>query len=262
MRVTRAIIPAAGLGTRMRPLTLACPKELLPLGAKPVLHHVLDEAAEAGLERVCVVISPAKQAVRDYFAAVAPPVEVEYAVQEEQLGLGHAILCAREFAGDQPVAILLGDTVLETPQRQGPLSRMVSRAAQTDRPVVLVQRLPRERLSRYGVVRPAEPPADAFAIDDLVEKPTPEAAPSEYAVSARYLLPAGLMAYLARTPAAANGEIQLSDALALYLREGHPYDALVLRDGERRHDIGSLEAYFEAFSIYAQRALQERRLNL
>lgn len=255
MEIRKAVVPAAGLGTRMRPLTLACPKELLPLGDRPVLHHVADEVIAAGLQEVCFVISPAKDAIRGYFAAQGLPLRVEFAVQEKPLGLGHALLPARDFVGDEPFAIVLGDTVIESAEPCQPLARMAERYRRTGRPSILVQRLPPEKVVRYGVVKPKRAVGEEFPIVDLVEKPRVEEAPSEYAVTARYLVPALVMDYLQRTPPAPNGEIQLSDALAAYLRDGHECDALSLRPGERRHDIGSLESYYLAFGVYAQRAL-------
>lgn len=248
-----AIVPAAGLGTRLRPLSDAIPKEMLPVGRALALERIVAELRAAGAERIVFVVSPQKEAfLKNHFGA-----DFGYAVQPEMRGLGEAILRARGLAqGASRLLIALGDAVFEEPELGGITRRVLA----ADSPLTIaVQRVPRERLSKYGVVSPAPPApkmggarvSGAFAIQDIVEKPAPEDAPSEFAVTARYVLPDTLFETLEKTPPAKNGEIQLTDAIKTLLQTGVPGSAVPLLPGETRHDIGGFETYFKAFVTFA-----------
>ena len=190
--VTRALVPAAGLGTRMRPLTYACPKELLPVGARPVLHRLMDELIDAGIQEVCVITSAEKPALAEYLRRQEFPLEFEFQIQREQLGLGDAVLYGRDFAAGETVLIALGDSLIDSTEPVSPLRRMLSHYERAGAGVVLGEIVPGERISRYGVLDPADPVAlegETFRLRRIVEKPPADRAPSNVAVAARYLLP-------------------------------------------------------------------------
>jgi UTP--glucose-1-phosphate uridylyltransferase len=241
-----AIVPAAGLGTRLRPLSDAIPKEMLPVGRALALERIVAELRASGVERIVFVVSPAKEAfLRKHFGE-----SFGYALQPEMRGLGDAILQARALAsGASRLLVALGDAVFEEPELGGLTRRVLA----TDSPIsIAVQQVPRERLSKYGVVSPeAGTTGSAFTIQDIVEKPAPDEAPSDFAVTARYVLPDTLFETLEKTPPAKNGEVQLTDALRLLLRAGVPGSAVPLLPGETRHDIGGFETYFKAFVTFA-----------
>lgn len=241
-----AIVPAAGLGTRLRPLSDAIPKEMLPIGRQLALERIVEELQTAGAERIVFVVSPAKESfLRKHFGE-----SFGYVLQPEMKGLGHAVLQARhEVQGASRLIVALGDAVFEEPELGGLTKRLIT----TDSPLAIaVQQVPRERLSRYGIVAPAtEPVGTSFPIRDIVEKPEPDEAPSNFAVTARYLLPDTVFEALETTKPGKGGEIQLTDAIRALLKNGTPAVAVPLQSGETRHDIGGFETYFKAFVTFA-----------
>ena len=236
--IRKAVIPAAGLGTRFLPVTRSVPKELLPILDRPMLQYVVEEAAEAGVTDVIVVTSPGKESVAEYFRprpdletrlaedaqllqkvrSGADLADVSFVIQEEPLGLGHAVLTAREAVGDEPFAVILPDDIVDhTP---GVLSQMMAAVAgEDDAAAVAVERVPWELVHNYGVVD-SEPAGEGrHRVNGLVEKPPPGTAPSNLSIVGRYLLPAQVFDCLERTPPGARGEIQLTDGLALLMED-------------------------------------------
>ena len=236
--VSKAVIPAAGLGTRFLPITRSVPKELLPILDRPMLQYVVEEAAEAGITDVIVVTSPGKEGIAEYFrprpdletrladdAALLEKVgsgarlaDVSFVIQEEPLGLGHAVLTAREAVGDEPFAVILPDDIVEhTP---GVLSQMLAATGDDDGAAsVAVERVPWEIVHNYGVVD-TEPTGERLhRVNGLVEKPPPGTAPSNLSIVGRYLLPPQIFECLERTPPGARNEIQLTDGLALLMED-------------------------------------------
>lgn len=256
-RPTVAVVPAAGFGTRLRPLTDAIPKEMLPVGRRLALEGIVEELTAAGMTRIVFVLSPAKlEVIQRRFGdgGDAQGVTFSYALQTEMRGLGDAILKAERFTDPSaPFLVALGDAVFEEPTPGGLTTRLADAFASTNAAVGLaVQRVPRERISRYGVVKPSgERQADYLPISDIVEKPAPEDAPSDYAAAARYLLRPEIFEQLRRTPPGKGGEVQLTDALRAQLQQGASGIAVPLKDGEIRHDIGGLDSYFKAFAAFA-----------
>jgi len=243
-----AIIPAAGRGTRFLPVTRVVPKEMLPIGAKPALELIVEEAKSAGADEVILVISPGKELIRDYFTN-DPTIRFVY--QEEQKGLGHAVLQVTPFArsASDPVLILLGDALVSgcTASREmAELSRRNCGAS-----VIGLERVPPEKVSRYGIVR-----MSGGKVVDLVEKPSPEEAPSNLAVAGRYLLDARIFDYLKNQEPGKGGEIQLTDAIRRMIgvlpadsttrRFDSPVTLLGYVYPGRRQDIGNPKGYFEA----------------
>ena len=222
----------------------------MPLGRKPVLEHIVEETAASGITEVLFVISKSKTAIRDHFGDSANGIRFEYTFQEEQLGLAHAIYCGKEFVGDDPFAVVLGDSVIETNQSVIPFRRVIDTYENTTASgVIVVQKAPSAEVSRYGIVKPKDKVGPSFEIDGLVEKPQPEDAPSEYAVAGRYAFDAVLFDYIERTPRGAGGEYQISDSIDLMLKDGREIWCVALEDSECRRDIGTFEAYFEALQI-------------
>ncbi|QFU86110.1 UTP--glucose-1-phosphate uridylyltransferase [Amycolatopsis sp. YIM 10] len=266
-----AIVPAAGLGTRFLPTTKAVPKELLPVVNRPGIELVAEEAAEAGAQRLVIVTSPGKESVVDYFRAApeleetlsakgktdllakirrAPALlEVDVAIQKQALGLGHAVAQAEPNLTDEDeaVAVLLpDDLVLPT----GVLSRMSAVRAEKGGSVLCAFDIPREQISPYGVfdVTDTEDP-DVKRVHGMVEKPKPEDAPSTYAAAGRYLLDRAIFDALRRITPGSGGELQLTDAVALLISEGHPVHVVVHRGG--RHDLGNPGGFLRAAVDFA-----------
>ena len=236
--VRKAVIPAAGLGTRFLPVTRSVPKELLPIIDRPMLQYVVEEAAEAGITDVIVVTSPGKEGIADYFRprpdleqrlsadpALLEKVQsgsrlanVSFVIQEEPLGLGHAVLTAREAVGDEPFAVMLPDDIIA--HAPGVLSQMTAGMADAgDAAAVAVERVPWELVHNYGVVDAESVGGGGHRVRGLVEKPPPGTAPSNLSIVGRYLLPAAIFDCLERTPPGAREEIQLTDGLALLMED-------------------------------------------
>jgi UTP-glucose-1-phosphate uridylyltransferase len=258
--IRKVVLPAAGRGTRLQPLTHFMPKEMLPVGERVVLQYVLDECAEAGLDHVLAVLSAPKLSLLGVLDPEEAPLEqpqdlptrwVHTILQKRQRGLGHAILHAEAFVGEEPFAVALPDTILHGGGR-GMLSRLVEVHRQRGAAVTLaVETISREQAPRYGIVRPADEgeAGEVFAIADLVEKPSPEEAPSDLAICGRYVFAPAIFAALRRTGEGALGEIQLTDAISRLAREGQPVCGVRLAPGQCRLDIGNRASYFRAFEL-------------
>jgi UTP--glucose-1-phosphate uridylyltransferase len=270
-----AIVPAAGLGTRFLPTTKTVPKELLPVIDTPGIEMVAAEAAEAGAERLLIVTSPGKDAVAAHFepqpgleamltargkAGLAAKVrrateliKVATVTQHEPKGLGHAVGCAADAleADEDAVAVLLpDDLVLAVNGDPGILNRMAAVRAERGGSVLCAFDVPREEISAYGVFDVEDTAdADVKVVRDMVEKPRPEDAPSTYATAGRYLLDRAIFDALKRITPGSGGELQLTDAVALLIREGHPVHVVVHRGG--RHDLGNPAGYVRAYVDFA-----------
>jgi UTP--glucose-1-phosphate uridylyltransferase len=268
MTVRKGVFPAAGLGTRFLPATKAQPKEMLPLVDKPTIQYVVEEAVASGLSEIVIVTGRGKRAIEDHFDAafeleyylqdrgkleelaqiktISELASVSYVRQKEPLGLGHAILCARPLVGEEPFAVLLGDDIITS---EVPCMRQLLEVfARHGGPVIAVERIPRDRISRYGVIRPKPLGGNVYEILDLVEKPTAQEAPSDLAVIGRYVLTADLFPMLAETPPDARGEIQLTNGLRA-LREQRPLYAVEFEG--KRYDTGDKLGYLKATVEFA-----------
>ena len=244
-----AIIPAAGLGTRFLPLTRAVPKEMLPIGAKPALQVIIDEALEAGCDEVQVIISHAKELVRKYFSEDPQYAKhIRWVYQEEQHGLGHAVLQVAGLrrcgaAGSEgPVLILLGDAVISgcsASREMVALSRANGGAS-----VIGCEHVPPERVSRYGILK-----VEGGRVVDLVEKPSVKEAPSDLAIAGRYLLDAKIFDFLKTQTPGKGGEIQLTDAIRRMVADGG-ITLLPYAYPGKRHDIGNPQGYFETLCAF------------
>jgi UTP--glucose-1-phosphate uridylyltransferase len=273
MKVRKAVFPAAGLGTRFLPATKAQPKEMLPLVDKPTIQYVVEEAVASGISEIIIVTGRNKRAIEDHFDAafeleyylsdrgkmeelaqiktISELASVCYVRQKEPLGLGHAILCARLLVGDEPFAVFLGDDIIGGAPR--PCMRQLLDVFERHQgPVIAVERVPRERIHQYGVI--AGTPVDGavggrvYEIQDLVEKPRPEEAPSELAVIGRYVLTPDVFDILAETVPDGRGEIQLTDGLRR-LRQRRPMYALEFEG--KRYDTGDKLGFLKATVEFA-----------
>jgi UTP--glucose-1-phosphate uridylyltransferase len=268
-RAAKAVIPAAGLATRFLPATKVVPKELLPVVDRPVLQYIVEEAAQAGIGDVLLITGRGKTAMVDHFdrrpdlearleekgdpellAAVRRPGELAQIYtcrQPEQLGLGHAVGYAETHVGDQPFAVLLGDEFVNLSEPL--LPAMLDLQARTGGIVLAFFEVPPEETKRYGIasVAPADPEladlGEVVEVTGLVEKPKPEDAPSNLAVLGRYVLPSGIFEAIQRTGRGSGGEIQLTDAMSLMLKEGTPVHAIVYRG--TRYDTGMPLGYLQ-----------------
>lgn len=270
MSIDLAVVPVAGRGTRLLPLTKSQPKEMLPVGRKPTVQFVAEELAASGVQRLLFVTGPGKTAIENHFdidselianlretgkeellaelAFEREELEYFYTRQRRQLGLGHAILCARPFVGRQPFVVALGDSMIGLHNRSDVVRRMIELfERQRADAVIAFERVPRREVVQYGIAQPRGPVGDTFELAGLVEKPSVESAPSDLAVAARYVLSPKIFDYLANTRPGKGGEIQLTDALQQMLADGGKGFGMVLGPGQQRYDIGNFESYFQAF---------------
>lgn len=231
--VRKAVFPVAGLGTRLLPATKWIPKEMLTIVDKPLIQYAVDEAREAGIEQLVFVTGRGKAPLRGEFGEM---VSVE---QQEPLGLGHAIWCAKEIVGDEPFAVLLPDDLMVP----GALKQMVAAYADLGGNLLLTEEVPRERTGSYGVITPGETKGGAIEVKGLVEKPKPEAAPSTMAVIGRYILQPEVMTILDAQEPGAGGEIQLTDAMAKLIGN-QPFHAVKTRSV--RYDCGDKAGFVRA----------------
>lgn len=254
----KAIIPAAGHGTRFLPVTRVVPKEMLPIGSKPALELIVDEARAADVDEIVIVISEGKELIRKYFEGQSG---IRFVYQKEQKGLGHAVLQAEV---DDDVLILLGDALVVgccAAKEMVEVSRRHGGAA-----VIGCERVPKEKVSRYGILKLDEyspqlttpnSQLQTFRIVDMVEKPSPEEAPSDIAVAGRYLLPAAIFGYLKTQAPGKGGEIQLTDAIRRMITPqplnpsaSQPFPAYAYVYPGKRQDIGNPDGYYAALTAF------------
>ncbi|MEN6414787.1 MAG: UTP--glucose-1-phosphate uridylyltransferase GalU [Veillonellales bacterium] len=266
-KIRKAIIPAAGLGTRFLPATKAQPKEMLPIVDKPAIQFIIEEAIQSGIEEILIITGRNKRAIEDHFDRAVEleltlkqqgkydllglvqeiaDVTIHYIRQKEAKGLGHAVLCARQFVGDEPFAVLLGDDIVDA--KVPCLRQLMDVYEDCGGSVLGVQEVPQDRVSSYGIVKPRPVKENLWQAEDLVEKPAVEEAPSRLAVLGRYIIEPEIFPLLEDTPPGRGGEIQLTDALRR-LAADRPVYAFCF-DG-RRYDIGDKQGYLEATVEYA-----------
>jgi UTP--glucose-1-phosphate uridylyltransferase len=264
MTVRKAVILAAGHGTRFLPATKAVPKEMLPLVDRPVIQYVVEEAVAAGFDHVTIVTADSKRSVEDHFdrnaeleqlleangkeaelrevRRVAHLAEIAFVRQKERRGIAHAVLTARQVVGEEPFALFFPDDIIVSDVPA--IRQLVDVHERHGGSVIAVQRLPREEVVHYGVITPEPVEERVYRVRGIVEKPPPTEAPSDLATVGRYVLGAEIWPLLERTPAGAGGEMQLTDTLAMLLEAGHPLFACEFQ-GERfdtGRPLGLLEA--------------------
>lgn len=276
--IRKAVIPAAGLGTRMLPAAKAVPKPMLPLGRKPVIQHIVDELAACGVTDVLVVARRTPDTLREHFSkdellfealrakgrldllALARMdglgVTMHFAYQENPNGLADALLCARDFVGGDPFFVALGDSVISEPGGEHTLLPAMAQAFAHEGVAAVfgAERVPSDRIGFYGVIDPAGPETDGVVeLRGVVEKPAPGMAPSDLAIAGRYVFGTDIFEAILALPEPADGERKLPDAATLQLARGKRVRAVVLPPGGVRFDIGDFRTYFRAFAEFALR---------
>ena len=270
MRIRKAVIPAAGLGTRFLPATKAQPKEMIPIVDKPTIQYIIEEAVASGIEEIIVVIGREKIAIENHFDKsyeleeallkrnkldvleevqnVSSMVNIFYVRQKEPRGLGHAILCAKSFIGQEPFAVLLGDDIVESDTPC--LKQILNVYEYSNSSVLAVQEVPKKDISKYGVIKPKgnvfEPPL--FMIDSLVEKPKQEEAPSQYAIIGRYILRPEIFEVLENISVGRDDELQLTDAINELNKK---QIVLAYHFEGKRYDIGDKIGFIKATIDFA-----------
>lgn len=252
----KVVIPAAGLGVRFLPATKAQPKEMLPVVDKPAIQYVVEEAVASGMTDIIIITGRGKRAIEDHFdksyelehklresgnsdalaevQRIASMADIFYIRQKEQLGLGHAILCAKKHVGNEPFAVMLGDDIVVSDRPC--IGQLVDVFDDVNASVVGVEQLPKSKIHRYGVIKGKRFKDDIFKVEDLVEKPSPEEAPSDLAIVGRYVFGPQIFTYLEKIGPGKGGEYQLTDAMRLLCRKNGLYG---LKFKGRRFDIGS-----------------------
>ena len=261
-KVRKAVFPIGGLGTRFLPATKAMPKEMLPIVDRPLIQYAIDEAREAGIEQFIFVTSRGKSLIEDHFdhsfeleetmerrgksldALVDTrfaPGDIAIVRQQEPLGLGHAVWCARRLVGDEPFAVLLPDDLMIG--QPGCLKQMIEAYAQVGGNLICAEEVPHDRTNKYGIITPGAADGTLTEVRGLVEKPAPDEAPSNLAVIGRYILQPAIMDILAQQEEGAGGEIQLTDAMAKMIGSA-PFHAMRYTGG--RYDCGNRLGFLEA----------------
>lgn len=275
-KITKAVVPAAGLGTRFLPATKAQPKEMLPIYNKPAIQYIIEEAIASGIKDVLVITGRGKQAIENHFDRsieleeilkssgkkgmlaeirhISEMVNLHYVRQKEARGLGHAILCAKSFVGNDPFAVFLGDDIIDHPKPA--MQQLMDIWDSYHSTVLAVEEVPSERTQSYGIIK-AKPKKKArlYEVEDLVEKPKPDKAPSRLGIVGRYLLTNDIFEYLEKTRPGAGGEIQLTDAL----RRLNKKKRIVAWQFEgQRHDIGDKIEFVKATLAFALKDRQAK----
>lgn len=270
MKVRKAIIPAAGLGTRFLPATKAQPKEMLPIVDKPTIQYIIEEAVEAGIQDIIVVTGRNKRSIEDHFdrsielelelersgkqemldmvKEISEMANIHYIRQKEPRGLGHAILAAQHFIGDEPFAVLLGDDVVIS--KQPCLGQMLDVFHEYQTSILGVQTVPHEVVNKYGIIAGKQVDDRVYKVQDMVEKPSLEEAPSNVAVLGRYIITPEIFSFLETQDAGKGGEIQLTDALKRLAKD----QAMYAYDFKgHRYDVGSKMGFLQANIEFALR---------
>ena len=268
MKIRKAVIPVAGLGTRFLPATKTVPKELLPIIDIPSIQYVVQEAVDAGIQEIIFVTGRGKDGIEDHFdeapeleqiladrgqtatvdmlRRIAEMTEVVSVRQKKPLGLGHAVLCARDLVGDEPFAVMLADDLIdaETPG----IRQLVEIFTETEESVVALMKVPREEVHQYGVIKGKEVKPRLYAVEATVEKPAAKEAPSQLAIIGRYVLRPEIFSILQTLPPGRGGEIQLTDGLARLVQERKIFGCEFTGD---RYDIGDKFGFVRATVAYA-----------
>ena len=268
MRVKKAIIPAAGLGTRFLPATKAQPKEMLPIVDKPTIQYIIEEAVASGIEDILIITGRGKRAIEDHFdksyeleeelakkekhdlleiiQGVSKMADIHYVRQKEALGLGHAIYCARKFIGNEPFAVMLGDDIVVS--EKPCLQQMIEMYDKYKTTVIGVQAVPDEDVNKYGIIKAKNIEDRVYFVEDLVEKPSKDKAPSNLAIMGRYVINPEIFHILEGQGTGVGGEIQLTDALRVLNQQQQMYGYIF---NGKRYDVGDRLGYLEATVEFA-----------
>lgn len=274
MAVDVAVVPVAGRGTRLLPLAKSQPKEMLPVGRKPAVQYVVEELARCGVGRLLFITGPGKTAIENHFdidetliahlretgkeellaelAFERADIEYFFTRQRRQLGLGHAVLCARAMVGRQPFVVALGDSIIGLHAQSRVVRVMIDQFEESGADAVIaLEEVPEQDVVRYGIAVPRGAAAEVFELADLVEKPAVGEVASNLAVAARYVFSPRIFDCLEKTPPGKGGEIQLTDAVRMLIQQGRKVLGVRLSREQSRYDIGNFQSYFRAFVDFA-----------
>lgn len=263
MKIKKAVIPVGGLGTRFLPATKAQPKEMLPVVDKPAVQYIVEEAVASGIESIIFITGRNKKSIEDHFdksvelelmleekqkvdvlkevQQISSMANIHYIRQKEPLGLGHAVLCAEQFIGDEPFAVLLGDDIMIS--EEPALKQMIDTYHRTNQSVIGVKKVAKEEVSKYGIIDTARKFGQVHSVKDLIEKPSISSAPSNLAVMGRYILNPSVFSYLKSIELGVGNELQLTDALRLLCQKEN---LVALELLGKRYDIGDKTGYIKA----------------
>jgi len=266
--IRKAVIPAAGLGTRFLPATKAQPKEMLPIVDKPTIQYIIEEAIASGIEDIIIVTGRNKRAIEDHFDKsvelelllektkkfqlletvenISNLVDIHYVRQKEPLGLGHAILCAKKFIGNEPFAVLLGDDIIDS--EQPALGQMIEKYNEVNQSILGCKEVPQSEVNKYGIVDFAKEENGLYRVNKLVEKPSVEEAPSTQAIVGRYILTPAIFEELEKIGPDKKGEIQLTDAIDALLAKESIYSYIIQG---KRYDVGDKFGFLQATFDFA-----------
>ncbi|MEM7127588.1 MAG: sugar phosphate nucleotidyltransferase [Chloroflexota bacterium] len=278
-KINIAVVPVAGLGSRLLPATKSQPKEMLPIGRKPIVQHVVEELNRVGMERVLFITGPGKASIENHFDLNGEliqllreegkedllaeldfersPVRYFYTRQRQLLGLGHAVACAEPLVRGQPFVVALGDSVIGMNAQSDIVQRMTECFNQKQADAVIAfEEVPLEDVQYYGIAQPKSAetsigPGSIFELTDVIEKPDPSNAASNLAIAARYIFAPRIFEALKKIGPGKDGELQLTDAIRLIIQEGGKAYGVRLKEGEQRYDIGNFESYFRTFVEFA-----------
>lgn len=267
------MVPVAGMGTRLLPATKSQPKEMLPVGRKPVVQYVVEELERVGVDQLLFITGSGKVSIENHFdlspeltqslredgreellqelSFAHSSMQYFYTRQKQLLGLGHAVLCAERFVGNQPFIVALGDSIIGMHAQSRIIERMTTCYHENDADAVIAfQEVPKDQVYKYGIAKP-KTTGDVFEIEDLIEKPAVNEAPGNLAIAARYVLSPAIFEALKQTKPGAGDEIQLTDAIRMLLQQGKKVWGVKLQADEKRYDIGNFGTYFRAFTEFA-----------
>ena len=281
-KITKVVIPAAGSGTRLLPVTESLPKEMLPVGRRVTIHHVVQEALDSGIAEVLIVTASKKRAIEEHFDWVMADQRSRsssqavsdgssalaerslagqatnqfcFVLQCQPLGLAHAVAMAKPWVGEETFVTSLGDTIIwsgSPGEEQSLLQRMIAAHREHGCCVTIaVEEVSEKDVSRYGIVRPKGEAEEVFAIEGLVEKPPADEAPSRLAIAARYIFEPEIFAAIEETRPDRSGELQVTDSIRILVQRGLPVWGVKLRPNEKRYDIGNFESYYRAYFDFA-----------
>ena len=268
MKITKAVIPAAGLGTRFLPATKAQPKEMMPIVDKPTIQYIVEEAVKSGITDILIITGRSKRAIEDHFdrsieleielesknkhemlesvRAISEMVNIQYVRQKMPKGLGHAILCAKSFVGNEPFAVLLGDDIVDS--NKPCLKQLIDEYSEKGATVLGVQKIEKNNVNKYGIVDGIEIESGVHKVNTLVEKPKVEESPSNVAILGRYIISPSIFEILENTKPGAGGEIQLTDAL----KELAKIEDMIAYEFEgKRYDVGDKLGFLQATVEFA-----------
>jgi UTP--glucose-1-phosphate uridylyltransferase len=278
MKIRKAIIPAAGFGTRLLPATIAQPKEMLPIVDKPVIQFVIEEAVNSGIEDILIITGRNKRAIEDHFdpgkelldklkekgdqktlkqiQKISNLANLHFIRQKEQLGLAHAIYQAKSFVDNEPFVVMLGDAILESETKTPVTKQLLNVFKKNKKSVIAVEQIKTDKISRYGVIKYSkELEADVYEVKDLIEKPSPQEAPSDMAICSRYVLTKEIFELIEKTKPGKKGELQITDSL-IYLAKKN--NLLAKKISGKRYDIGDKADFIITNLIFGQKDTQTK----